>query len=94
MKKHTVESLKENGWIGIAKSKITGNERNSNCVLDSIAWTANNKPYRLKIKIDKNLVYVWIENEHWVPESPDYKYMVKDFPKEIKKDITIKELLE
>jgi hypothetical protein len=94
MAKHTIESLMENGWVGIAKHKITGNERKSCCVLDSIAWVANNKPYLLKIQIDNNVARVWIENDAWIPESPDYKYMVKDFPKEIKKDITIKELLE
>lgn len=93
MKKHTVESLMENGWIGIAKHKITGNEQRARYVLDSISWTANNRLYRLKFKIENNIAYVWIENECWIPERPNYEYMYKNLT-ERKENVTIKELLE
>ena len=95
MAKHTVESLMENGWIGVQRHKITARETNARYVLDSLAWTINNKPYRLKLQFKDNKVYVWFENENWTPPKNHYEYMYRDLTEQEakNKNLTIKEVI-
>ena len=67
--KHTVETLKQQGYKGIQFNTWTGNELEADYVLDNIAWTMNNKPERLCYKNDdvKGKVYISIKNENWTP---------------------------
>lgn len=68
--KHTVESLEQQGYIGCIRNEFSGNVITGvRFVLDDIAWTANNKPYRLKYTNHdiSGKVSVRIENENWVP---------------------------
>lgn len=68
--KHTVESLEKQGYTGCMCNELTGNvKRGVHFVLDNIAWTANNKPHRLKYTNHdiSGKVSVRIENENWLP---------------------------
>lgn len=54
------------------RNELTGNvTRGCNFVLDSIAWTANNKPYRLCYTNHdiSGKVSVRIKNECWIPQK-------------------------
>ena len=77
--KHTVESLEKQGYIGCMRNEFTGNLITGvNFVLDNIAWTMNNKPYRLKYTNHdiSGKVSVRIENENWIPED-HYDYFAE-----------------
>ena len=70
--KYTVESLQKQGYTGCMRNELTGNVISGvRFVLDDIAWTANNKPYRLKYTYHdiSGKVSVRIENENWIPEK-------------------------
>ena len=75
--KHTAESLEKQGYTGCMRNKLTGNViPGAHFVLDDIAWTANNKPHRLKYTNHdiSGKVSVRIENENWIPEKPHEYY--------------------
>lgn len=81
--KHTVETLKQQGYKGIQCNNWTGNKLEADYVLDNIAWTMNNKPERLHIKEDdvKGKIYVSIKNENWTPAKSHELYAERKMTK-------------
>lgn len=71
MKKHTIESLKQQGFKGYQYNTMTGNLVEANYPLDNMAWTMNNRPDRIRSTNDDlgGIIRLHIENENWTPST-------------------------
>lgn len=79
--KHTVETLKAEGFKGYQRNTLTGNTLEARHPLDTIAWALNNAPHTAITTYDDigKKVRIFYENkDHWTPPTIYERFIERD----------------